>query len=161
MNGVMELRPGLTKKTTRTGKGDQPQPGQQVTVHYTGTLEDGRVFDSSRERGQPLKFVIGTSQVILGWDLGIAAMKVGESAVITIPPEYGYGNSAAGPIPPGSTLIFEVELMAASDIQPETTSCFIYGLGVLSLLIVGVILYFIPTITKALANMASGRHPGT
>jgi len=87
------------------------QPGQIAVVHYTGTLEDGVVFDSSLTRGQPLEFPYGTGSVILGWDQGLQNMKVGEKRKLIIPPAYGYGDNQVGPIPPNSTLIFEVELL--------------------------------------------------
>lgn len=87
------------------------EPGQVAVVHYTGTLEDGVVFDSSLTRGQPLEFQYGVGSVILGWDQGLQGMKIGEKRKLIIPPAYGYGNNQVGPIPPNSTLIFEVELL--------------------------------------------------
>ncbi len=87
------------------------QPGQIAVVHYTGTLEDGVVFDSSLTRGQPFEFPYGTGSVIAGWDQGLQNMKVGEKRKLIIPPAYGYGDNQVGPIPPNSTLIFEVELL--------------------------------------------------
>ncbi len=86
-------------------------PGQIAVVHYTGTLEDGVVFDSSLTRGQPFEFQYGVGSVILGWDQGLQGMRVGEKRKLTVPPTYGYGNNQVGPIPPNSTLIFEVELL--------------------------------------------------
>jgi peptidylprolyl isomerase len=94
-----------------TGTGASPQPGQNVTVHYTGTLENGTKFDSSLDRGQPFTFKIGIGQVIKGWDQGVMTMKVGGKRKLIIPPQLGYGSRAVGPIPPNSTLIFEVELI--------------------------------------------------
>ena len=86
--------------------------GQVVQVHYTGTLEDGTQFDSSRARGAPLEVVLGQGHVIKGWDLGIASMRVGERAMLKIAPEYAYGNrGAGGVIPAGATLLFDVELV--------------------------------------------------
>jgi len=95
----------------KIGAGAAAECGSQVTVHYVGTLLDGTKFDSSRDRGQPFSFKLGAGQVIKGWDEGIALLKTGDVAVLTIPPELGYGSQSAGKIPPNSVLVFEVELM--------------------------------------------------
>jgi len=94
------------------GDGDTPTTGQTVVVHYTGWLEDGTQFDSSVDRGQPFSFQLGTGSVIAGWDEGISTMKVGGKRQLVIPSELGYGDTGSGGlIPPGATLIFEVELL--------------------------------------------------
>ena len=94
------------------GTGAEAVSGKEVTVHYTGTLTDGKKFDSSVDQGQPFKFTLGAGQVIAGWDQGFAGMKVGGKRKLTIPPELGYGSRGAGAtIPPNATLIFEVELL--------------------------------------------------
>jgi len=105
---------GLTLEMTQKGTGPAPQKGQRVVVHYTGTLTDGKKFDSSRDRGKPFDFVLGAGQVIPGWDEGIALMRVGSRAKLTIPPQLAYGaRGAGGVIPPNATLIFDVELLDA------------------------------------------------
>ncbi|HEY7543521.1 MAG TPA: FKBP-type peptidyl-prolyl cis-trans isomerase [Blastocatellia bacterium] len=93
------------------GTGPSPQPGQRVTVHYTGTLTNGTKFDSSVDKGQPYEFKIGTGVVIKGWDEGIMSMKVGGKRKLIVPPELGYGGRRNGRIPPNSTLLFDVELL--------------------------------------------------
>jgi FKBP-type peptidyl-prolyl cis-trans isomerase len=90
-----------------------PQAGQLVTAHYHGQLLDGQVFDSSVQRGQPYKFVLGQGRVIQGWDEAFAQMPIGTKAVLIIPPSLGYGDSDMGTIPPNSTLVFDVELIDA------------------------------------------------
>jgi peptidylprolyl isomerase len=94
------------------GEGPSPETGQTVTVHYTGWLRDGTKFDSSLDRGSPFSFKIGTGKVIVGWDEGVATMKVGGKRKLIIPPELGYGANGAGSIPANAELIFEVELLS-------------------------------------------------
>jgi FKBP-type peptidyl-prolyl cis-trans isomerase len=95
----------------KVGTGASATAGKTVTAHYTGTLTDGTKFDSSKDRGRPFPFKLGAGQVIRGWDEGVVGMKEGGVRKLTIPPHMGYGDRAAGRIPPNSTLIFEIELI--------------------------------------------------
>ena len=96
----------------KEGEGPEVTGGDNITIHYHGTLEDGTVFDSSVERGSPFQTRIGVGQVIEGWDMGVPGMKVGGKRKLTIPAKLAYGDRAIGDIPAGSTLIFEVELVS-------------------------------------------------
>lgn len=103
---------GLKYTDVAVGDGALAKAGDKVQVHYTGTLENGKKFDSSRDRGIPFAFQVGVGQVIKGWDEGIAGMKVGGQRKLVIPANLGYGASgAAGVIPPNATLLFDVELI--------------------------------------------------
>ncbi len=101
----------LTIVDSVVGTGVEAVNGKTVSVHYTGKLLDGSVFDSSVSRGVPFEFPLGGGMVIEGWELGIAGMKVGGKRTLTIPPELGYGARTMGSIPANSTLIFDVELL--------------------------------------------------
>ena len=104
---------GLYWRDLIVGQGDEAMPGSVAVVHYTGWLPNGRKFDSSRDRGDPLTFTLGAGMVIDGWDEGVAGMRAGGRRQLVIPPELGYGAAGAGgTIPPNTTLVFEVELVA-------------------------------------------------
>jgi FKBP-type peptidyl-prolyl cis-trans isomerase FkpA len=106
---------GLIIEDQSEGSGAEAQPGQHVTVHYTGWLTNGSKFDSSRDRDEPFSFPLGGRRVIAGWDEGVAGMKIGGKRKLTIPPQLGYGErGAGGVIPPNATLVFEVELLEAA-----------------------------------------------
>jgi FKBP-type peptidyl-prolyl cis-trans isomerase len=114
----VEIEPGLTMRVLNEGSGETAEPGQTAVVHYTGWLYDeaapdnrGQKFDSSVDRGQHFEFPLGAGAVIAGWDRGVAGMQVGEVRELTIAPDLAYGERGAGSvIPPGATLVFEVEL---------------------------------------------------
>jgi FKBP-type peptidyl-prolyl cis-trans isomerase len=94
------------------GQGEEAVPGRTVRVHYTGWLPDGTKFDSSRDRGEPFAFTLGSGQVIAGWDEGVKGMKVGGRRKLVLPPQLAYGDGGAPPaIPPGATLVFDVEVL--------------------------------------------------
>jgi FK506-binding protein 4/5 len=102
---------GLLKKILTPGTGDLIPDNVIAIVHYTGRLISGEIFDSSKSRGVPFEFPLGKRRVILGWDQGVKTMSKGEVAILKCSPDYGYGGQAIGPIPPNSTLLFEVELI--------------------------------------------------
>jgi peptidyl-prolyl cis-trans isomerase A (cyclophilin A) len=110
--GFDKTESGLRYKMIQKGSGKQAESGKTVSVHYEGSLESGKVFDSSYPRKKPIEFRLGQGQVIEGWDEGIALLQVGDKARFVIPAYLGYGESGAGGvIPPNATLIFDVELM--------------------------------------------------
>ncbi len=102
----------LQQQDIKIGTGAEAKAGQNISVHYVGTLTTGAKFDSSRDRGEPFGFRLGAGQVIKGWDQGVAGMKVGGVRKLTVPPELGYGARGFPPvIPANATLVFEVELL--------------------------------------------------
>ena len=106
----------LVIEDLQQGSGREAVKGKEITVHYTGMLEDGTVFDSSVSRQQPFTFTLGAGLVIAGWDEGVEGMKVGGKRKLTIPPHMAYGRrGAGGVIPPDATLIFDVELLQVDD----------------------------------------------
>ncbi|ORY02975.1 FK506-binding protein 1 [Basidiobolus meristosporus CBS 931.73] len=107
---------GVTREVIKAGDGQTfPKKGDQVTIHYVGTLESGKKFDSSRDRGKPFSCRIGVGQVIRGWEEGVPQMSVGEVSKLTITGDYAYGDRGfPGLIPPNATLIFEVELLGVN-----------------------------------------------
>jgi len=104
---------GLKYVDVAEGTGATAQNGQMLTVHYTGTLQNGTKFDSSVDSGKPYQFRLGSGSVIKGWDEGLLGMKVGGKRKLTIPAALGYGARGSSNIPPNSTLLFDVELLAA------------------------------------------------
>ena len=102
----------LKIETLTPGTGDEAKSGDTVSVHYTGTLTDGKKFDSSHDRNEPFDVTLGQRRVIAGWEQGLLGMKVGEKRRLTIPPDLGYGAKGAGAvIPPNATLVFEIEML--------------------------------------------------
>ena len=105
---------GLKITELQVGEGAEAASGQTVSVHYRGTLENGKQFDASYDRGTPFTFPLGAGRVIKGWDEGVVGMKVGGKRNLVIPPDLAYGSrGAGGVIPPNATLVFEVELLDA------------------------------------------------
>ncbi len=116
---TVTLPDGLKYVDLKVGRGKLPLQGQTVTVHYVGRLLDGTKFDSSRDRGQPFSFTLGQGQVIAGWDEGVKTMHVGGIRRLIIPAKLGYGDQGAGDkIPPGATLVFEIELLGVDTHAP-------------------------------------------
>ena len=110
--GFEKTESGLRYKMIQKGNGKKAENGKTVSVHYSGSLENGKVFDSSYTRKKPIEFPLGQGNVIEGWDEGIALLQVGDKARFVIPSHLGYGSrGAGGVIPPNATLVFDVELM--------------------------------------------------
>jgi len=119
-NDTVTTKSGLKYIVIKKGTGARAELNKNVEVHYTGYLTDGKVFDSSVERGDPIEFILGAGQVISGWDEGIALMNVGDKFKLIIPSDLAYGEKGAGNIiPPNSTLIFDVELISISTPKPS------------------------------------------
>ena len=110
----VELPDGLVVQVLEAGDGAAVVAGQSITVHYSGWLWDGTTFDSSWDRGEPISFVIARGSLIDGWVDGIVGQPVGSKLLLVVPPESGYGSRAMGPIPPNSTLVFAVDILAAN-----------------------------------------------
>jgi FKBP-type peptidyl-prolyl cis-trans isomerase len=109
---VITTKSGLQYVDEQEGTGPEAKAGNTVSVHYTGTLQDGKKFDSSKDRNEPFEFRLGAGMVIKGWDEGVAGMKVGGKRKLIIPADLGYGaRGAGGVIPPNAELTFEVELL--------------------------------------------------
>jgi FKBP-type peptidyl-prolyl cis-trans isomerase FkpA len=112
LSAMTQTPSGLYYQDLEVGSGTEAQNGADVTVHYTGWLTDGTKFDSSVDRGTPFAFPLGAGQVIAGWDEGVNGMRVGGKRKLVIPPDLAYGDRGAGnAIPPGATLVFDVELL--------------------------------------------------
>lgn len=110
--GMTKTASGLQYRDDSTGTGSEASRGKRVSVHYTGRLDDGTKFDSSRDRDEPFAFTLGVGQVIAGWDEGVSGMRVGGRRTLVIPASLGYGTrGAGGVIPPNATLLFDVELL--------------------------------------------------
>lgn len=110
---------GVIINDITVGTGEEAQSGSKLSVHYILSLSDGTAIQNSKDFGQPFQFILGTGEVIPGWDEGLKGMKVGGIRTLVIPPELAYGPNQAGPIPPNSTLIFTVELVGVDQITPE------------------------------------------
>jgi len=136
---TIELREGgFTKTCIKKGNGVYPQDGNLCTMRYTGKLDDGTIFDSSEGRA-PFQFHLGMMEVIKGWDIAVAAMSIGEKAVVHIPHLYAYGDQGIGPIPPKAPLTFEIELVDARD---DTCDQVKRSLGAFAVFVIGLTTFF-------------------
>lgn len=115
--GVKELPSGLKIAILKEGTGAMPKKGEVVLVNYYGALKDGKKFDESFTRGEPINFPVGAGQVIPGWDEGLMNLKEGTTAILFVPANLAYGDKAAGPVPANSDLVFYVELLKSVDVQ--------------------------------------------
>jgi FKBP-type peptidyl-prolyl cis-trans isomerase len=120
--GTITPSANLKTEDITIGNGSEARSGQSVTVNYTGTLINGKKFDSSYDRKEPYTFTLGAGEVIKGWDQGVVGMKAGGKRRLTIPPELGYGTSANGSIPANSTLIFEIELLTVNGQKTQSNT---------------------------------------
>ncbi len=112
---------GVSYVDTLSGEGPAARPGDRVVLHYVGRTDDGELFDDSRDRGEPLTFVLGTGAVLPAWEEGLEGLRAGGLRELTIPPELAYGDEGLpGVIPPGATLVLEVELLAVEAPAGET-----------------------------------------
>jgi len=114
LSAMTKTDTGLYYQDLVVGTGVQAEPGDTLTVHYTGWLHDGTQFDSSVDRDQPFQFILGIGQVIPGWDEGVEGMQAGGKRKLVVPSDLGYGPVRNGPIPGNSTLVFDVELLAVN-----------------------------------------------
>lgn len=126
---------GIMKTIIKEGVGEPIPKGKRAIVHYVGKLVDGSVFDSSRSRNSPFVFTVGKREVILGWDKGVQTMRKGELCILKCAPDYAYGSSGIGPIPPNATLMFEVELLDWSDESASSSFAMFAAVSVLILLV--------------------------
>lgn len=111
-SGEITTPSGLKYTDIVIGTGESPLPGQKVTIHYTGTLLDGKKFDSSKDRMTPYSFTLGAGQTLAGWEEGVVTMKVGGKRKLIVPPNLAYGSTGVGKIiPPYATVVFEIELL--------------------------------------------------
>ena len=141
---------GVTKVIKKEGTGDTIKAGSYASVHYVGRLVDGTVFDESRKRKQPFVFCLGKRNVILGWDIAVQTMRIGEVAVVKCAPDYAYGKNGIGPIPPNSTLYFEIELLESPDNEGSSNLLYV---GIFFLLLTAIIYVVFDRIYPKVGNI--------